>query len=81
MTQYSPLYVCCPITRKPLLVADKDLLQSINKQIMEHTLLFVDGSFVEESVQSGLINQDSSFFYIGSNSIPLLFPDGAIPLL
>jgi uncharacterized protein len=59
--------LCCPLTRQPLGLADKDALNKASAKV---------GSPIVE----GLLRQDGRMLYPLSNGIPLLTPEDGIPL-
>ena len=59
--------LCCPLTRQPLRLADKDALNKASAK-------------VGRPVGEGLLRQDGSMLYPISNGIPLLTPEDGIRL-
>ena len=59
--------LCCPLTRQPLRLADRDALSEASVKVARPIL-------------EGLIREDGRMFYPISNGIPLLTPEEGIPL-
>jgi uncharacterized protein len=59
--------LCCPLTRQPLRLADRNTLSEASAKAARPIL-------------EGLIREDGRMFYPISNGIPLLTPEEAIPL-
>ena len=59
--------LCCPLTRQPLRLADKDALNDASAK-------------VARPISEGLIREDGRMLYPISNGIPLLTPEEGISL-
>ncbi len=59
--------LCCPLTRQPLRLAEKNALSEASAK-------------VARPIFEGLIREDGRMFYPISNGIPLLTPEEGIPL-
>jgi uncharacterized protein YbaR (Trm112 family) len=59
--------LCCPLTRQPLRLADRNTLSEASAKAARPIL-------------EGLIREDGRMFYPISNGIPLLTPEEGIPL-
>ena len=59
--------LCCPLTRQPLRLADKNALRHASEKIARPIL-------------EGLIREDGRILYPIINGIPLLTPEDGIPL-
>jgi uncharacterized protein len=59
--------LCCPLTRQPLHLADKNILRDASAKVARPIL-------------EGLVREDGRMLYPISNGIPLLTPEEGIPL-
>ena len=59
--------LCCPLTRQPLRLAERNALSKASAKVARPIL-------------EGLIREDGKMFYPISNGIPLLTPEEGIPL-
>ncbi len=70
--------LCCPVSHEPLRPLGKPRLKKLNEQIDAEALQYVDGSPVEQALQSALITRDGKVVYAVVDSIPVLLPDRGI---
>ena len=62
----------CPVTKKPLKLADKDTLAKINQTIQQGKIKNLGQKFISESLSAALIREDNEVIYPVKDNIPLL---------
>jgi uncharacterized protein YbaR (Trm112 family) len=73
--------IVCPETKQDLILADADLIDSINTLIENGELLNRTRQKVTEKIEGGLIQkEDRQYLYPIRNEIPILLRDESIPL-
>lgn len=70
----------CPLSREKLLIAEPALVEQLVVKQKAGQLFSHKGIKIEQTFDSGLVNQSHTRFYPISNSIPSLLPDEAISL-
>ena len=70
----------CPITKSPLTEAATTLVEHLNQQIKEGTLVNRIGQTVDQKLDGGFINSDQSFLLPVRGGIVILITDQAIGL-
>ena len=72
----------CPLNNTPLEVADKGLIERLNRAIADKTIAVENrgGQSIEEPLAGGLVRRDEALLYPIVDDIPVLLVDKAIPL-
>lgn len=70
----------CPLTGKPLQLADDAMVQKINDLIQNRTLMNADGNLIEKPVQGGWYSEQARRFYPIRDSIICLIVEQAFDL-
>lgn len=70
----------CPEQRTPLLLADDDLLSTLNREVSTGRLKNRGGDRVEQPLDGGLVREDREVVYPIIDGIPIMLIDEAIPL-
>lgn len=70
----------CPEQRTPLLLADDDLLSTLNREVSTGRLKNRGGDRVEKPLDGGLVREDREVVYPIIDGIPIMLIDEAIPL-
>lgn len=70
----------CPETKKPVALADDELLKRLNTAIGEGRVKTRAGESVEEPIEAGLVREDGGVLYPVRDDIPIMLIDEAIPL-
>lgn len=72
--------LCCPVTHKSLILADKQLLATVNDAISEGRLQNRDGKSLCEALREALVTDDGKILYPVSDGIPVLLEGESIAL-
>lgn len=72
--------LCCPESRQPLVRAEREVVEKLEKLRAAGTLRNGAGRTVEEPITDGLVRKDCEVFYPIQNGIPLLVTDEAVAL-
>jgi uncharacterized protein YbaR (Trm112 family) len=72
--------LCCPITRKGLSPARKDLLAAVNAAIDAGKLQNHDGDVLNSALQEALVTDDGKTLYPIDDGIPVLLEGEAVSL-
>lgn len=70
--------ICCPITKKPLQIIDKDLLERLNELIVKGALKNEEGEVQKNEIQEALITTDKKRIYLIRDGIPVLMSNLSI---
>ena len=70
--------LCCPVTKQPLALLNRDELQALNRAIAGGGLARADGSPQADEIAEGLITRDHKTIYRIDDGIPVLLADEAI---
>lgn len=70
----------CPESRTPVRLADKELLDVVNRRITEGRLRTRGGETVTEPLAAALVREDGALLYPIRDDIPVMLIDEAIPL-
>ena len=70
--------LCCPETHQDLTLADSQLLDRLNKEILSGTLRNRAGRPVSLKLDGGLVRQDGRVLYPIRNNIPVMLVDEGI---
>lgn len=70
----------CPETRTAVGLADDDLLERVNRAILDGRLSTRAGRPVRETLEQGLVREDGAVMYPVRDGIPVMLLDEAIPL-
>ena len=70
--------LCCPVSKTPLTILGKELLDKLNAAIESNELLYIDNSKVTETLQEGLITEDGKVVYAVQDNIPVLLEEKGI---
>jgi len=72
--------LCCPITRKGLTVAKRELLDAVNEAIGAGKLRNHDGEVLGEALVEALVTDDGKTLYPVNDGIPVLLEGEAVAL-
>jgi uncharacterized protein YbaR (Trm112 family) len=70
----------CPQTRKPVRVADAELLARVNDRIARKEIQTRDGRRVEEPLEEALVREDGAVLYPVRDGIPVMLIGESIVL-
>ncbi len=70
--------LCCPHTKIPVEVMDKDALEILNQKIEEGEVKYVDGSIVNEPLVEALITKNRELVYRVDDDIPVMIYEKGI---
>lgn len=70
----------CPATRRPLRLADADLVSRVNRAIAAGNLRNAAGEPLTRPLDGGLLRDDGAVLYPILDDIPSLLADEGIPL-
>ena len=70
--------LCCPVSKTPLTILARDMLDKLNSAIESNELLYIDNSKVTETLQEGLITEDGKVVYAVQDNIPVLLEEKGI---
>lgn len=70
--------LCCPVSKTPLTILGKELLDKLNAAIDSNELLYIDNSKVTDKLQEGLITEDGKVVYAVQDDIPVLLEEKGI---
>lgn len=71
-------FLCCPVSRRPLERAGRELLGKANAAASAGELLFVDGEPVSGELSDALVTDDQRVLYAIDDGIPVLLPERGI---
>ncbi len=69
----------CPDNKMPVTLADDAMIGKVNAAIAEGALKNRGGEAVTETIDGGLLREDSAFLYPIRDDIPIMLIDEAIP--
>ncbi|MEO0346194.1 MAG: Trm112 family protein [Pseudomonadota bacterium] len=69
---------CCPVTHQPLRKADRPLLESLNAQVAEGTLMNAAGEPQHTPLTHALVTRDGQRVYPIRDGLVVLMADAAI---
>ena len=72
--------LCCPITHKGLSVVSRDMLESVNKAILEGSLTNRDGIVLDTTLKDALVTDDGKLLYPVNDGIPVLLEGESVAL-
>lgn len=73
--------IVCPETKNSLMLADKSLIDELNKLIEEKNLKNRAGKTIEIKIDNGLVTiEKSDYLYPIREEIPILLTEESIPL-
>ncbi len=70
--------LCCPVSKTPLKLLERQRLASINERIAKGEVLRVDGARVDRALQEALVTEDDKVIYRIDDGIPVLLPEEGI---
>jgi uncharacterized protein len=70
----------CPDTKAPVHLAEKTLLEKVNRAVAEGSLETRAGEKVGEPLEAGLVRDDGKVLYPIREGIPIMLVDEAIEL-
>ena len=70
----------CPETKIPVHLADRELLERVNRGITDGRLRTRGGDTVAETLSEALVREDGALLYPIREDIPVMLIDEAIPL-
>ncbi|THB72333.1 MAG: Trm112 family protein [Gammaproteobacteria bacterium] len=70
--------LCCPHTKIPVEVMDKELLVELNEKIIAGEVTYVDGSEVTEQLTEALITKNREIIYQVDDDIPVMIYEKGI---
>jgi uncharacterized protein YbaR (Trm112 family) len=71
----------CPATRRPLRLADAELVRQVNAAIAAGLVRSASGERLHRPLEAGLLRDDGAVLYPILDGIPSLLADEGIPLL
>ena len=72
--------IVCPVSRQPLHVADRQLIDRLNQAISAGLVKDRAGRPATAPIQEGLLRQDGQVLYPIRDDIPVLLADEGIPM-
>lgn len=72
--------LCCPETKEPVALIDKETLGKINAAIQAGKALTRNGEPVREPLDGGLLRQDGKYLYPIREEIPIMLIEEAIDM-
>ena len=72
--------LCCPETKQDVEYTEGDIIKKINGDIKKGILKNRGGEKVTETIDAGLLREDTKFLYPIRDDIPIMLIDEAIPL-
>lgn len=73
-------FLVCPVERRPLALADAELISRLNDRIGAQSLRNASGETITRRLDSGLIRDDHQVLYPIIDGIPILLASEAIHL-
>jgi uncharacterized protein YbaR (Trm112 family) len=70
----------CPETKQPLVVANEETLERVNRAVAEGSLKNQGGDGVRDRIEEGLVREDGRVLYPVQDDIPIMLLDEAIRL-
>ena len=70
----------CPITGQNLRLSNKISVEHVNQGIHKGKVKFFHGAIVSEKIETGIINEGSTYLYMVKGDIPCLIAEKAIIL-
>jgi len=70
--------LCCPETKEPVALVDKETLGEINAAIQAGKVLKRNGEPVRDLLDDGLLRQDGKYLYPIREEIPVMLIEEAI---
>ena len=70
--------LCCPISKSPLRLLQRNELQQVNQAIAADSVETVAGTRVNDILVAGLITADGKVIYRIDDDIPVLLPEEGI---
>lgn len=68
----------CPETKQPVRLADRELLDRLNRAIAAGEVANRGGEKVEQHIEEGLVREDDQVLYPVREDIPIMLIDEAI---
>ena len=72
--------LCCPETHQEVRLAERAVIDELNRQIAARTLKNCAGQSVQEKIEGGLLRADGKVLYPIRNNVPVMLADEGIPL-
>ncbi len=70
--------LCCPSTKIPVTILEKDALEALNKKITKGSVIYHDGSVVDSPLAEALITKNNELIYVIEDSIPIMIEEKSI---
>lgn len=70
--------LCCPQSKRPVSLLDKNRLEVLNERIVRGEVLNVGGEKVEEPLQAALVTDDNQVVYPVRDDIPVMLIEKGI---
>ena len=70
--------LCCPVSKSPLRLLQRNELQQVNQAISSNGVDTVAGARVDSMLDAGLITIDGKVIYRIDDDIPVLLPEEGI---
>ena len=72
--------LACPRSQRKLLMAPKEVIEKVNKMIVEEKCFNLGGRLVKEPIQKGLYEPIQKLLYVITDNIPVLLVEEAIQI-
>ncbi len=72
--------LCCPETKQPVTLVEKEVVKKINKAIASGSLKNRGGKKITERIDEAVIREDREYIYPVRQNIPIMLIDDAIPV-
>ena len=70
----------CPHDQSPLAIAEKMLVQQINRGIEAGRIINLGGTALKKRIDTGLVREAGDLLYPVIDAIPVMLPDEAVDL-
>lgn len=70
--------LCCPRTKIPMVILEKDALSNLNKKVTEGKVIYNDGTAVDSEISEALITKNNELVYAIEDGIPIMIEEKSI---